>query len=194
MVKKIAVAAAEPPRRRGRPRKVATTQVVQAAVEGVDYPDDPSKVEFKGEYFAMAESIGLMPLLRFAHASSQGLDSDDLEGLAAMYELISDCIDQTVPTEMRVDPSDGVKKEMPAGQSEWQRFVRHSVKTKADADDLMKLVQRVIERLAARPTKRPGDSSAGPQTTSVNSKDSSSGQDIQYPGLDGMTSVADLGL
>lgn len=193
MVRKTAVAAAEPPRR-GRPRK-ATTQTVQSAVEGVVI-DDEDKVEFKGEYFLMAKSIGLMPLLKFAHASAQGLDSNDMEGLAAMYSLISDCIDQTKPMEERPDPLSGEPKMVPVGPSEWERFERHAISAKADAEDLMKLVQTVIERLAARPTKRPGDSLAGPQTTSANSKASSSSRGIPYPGLEGMegmTSVADLG-
>lgn len=188
MPRKTAVAAAEPSPRKRAPRK-ATTQTVQAAVEGVEV-DDPRKVEFLGQYFLMAEKIGLMPLLKFAHASSRGLDSGDMEGLAAMYAMIYDCIDQTVPTERRIDPTDGVEKDMPAGPSEYQRFERHALEMKADADDLMKLVQTVIERLSARPSRPPGDSSAGRLPTSRNSKAISSRPD--YPGLDGMTSVEDL--
>lgn len=192
MPRKTAVAAAEPPKRKRAPRK-ATTQAVQAAVEGVEVVDDPRKVEFLGQYFLMAEKIGLMPLLKFAHASSRGLDSGDMEGLAAMYAMIYDCIDQTVPTERRIDPTDGVEKDMPVGSSEYQRFERHALEQKADADDLMKLVQTVIERLSARPSRPPGDSPAGRLPTSQNSKAISSGP--EYPGLqgvEGMTSVADL--
>ena len=135
-------------RRPGRPRK-ATTHSVQAAVEGVPLPaegeivGDGRKVEFLGATFRMADRIGLMPLLRFAHASSKGLDSTDMEGLVALYDMIHDCIDV----------------------EEWDRFQRHAIDTKAEADDLMAMVQKVIETLTARPTTRPGDSSAGPRTT-----------------------------
>lgn len=143
MVRRTAVASAEPPRKRAK----ATTQSVQAAVEGVEV-DDGRKVEFMGSAFRMADSIGLMPLLKFAHASAQGLDSTDMEGLAALYEMIHDCIHD----------------------DEWQRFERHAIDTKAEAEDLMSLVQKVIEALSARPSRPPGDSSAGRRPTSGNSK------------------------
>jgi len=142
-----------------------TTQTVQAAVEGVEIVDR-RKVEFMGSTFRMADSIGLMPLLKFAHASSRGLDSTDMAGLAALYSMIQDCI----------------------AADEWPRFEQHAIDTKAEADDLMTLVRKVIETLSARPTLPPGDSSAGRPTTSENSKDSSSS-----PATDGMVSPADLG-
>lgn len=146
-------------------RRKASTQTVQAAVEGVEVIDS-RKVEFMGSAFRMADSIGLMPLLKFAHASAQGLDSNDMEGLAALYEMIHDCIHA----------------------DEWKRFERHAIETKAEAEDLMSLVQKVIEAISARPSLPPGDSSAGRRTTSANSKASSSS-----PVMDGMVSPADLG-
>lgn len=185
MPRKTVVAAAEPPPRRRRatkstPQSAVSTQDIQADVEGVPVDDDSRKVEFMGETFLMAESVGLMPLLKFAHASSGGLDSTDMRGLAAMYAMISDCIDQTQPEE---------------GQSEWQRFEQHAIEAKAQAEDLMKLVQVVIERLAARPSQPPGDSSAGRPKTSQNLRALPSLPGTQYPGLegmDGMMSVQDL--
>lgn len=128
------------------------THHVQAAAEGVQIVGDGRKVEFLGSDYRMAEKIGLMPLMRFAHVSSKGLDSDDMEGLAAMYTMIQDCI----------DPAD------------WKRFEADAIEKKAEAEDLFGVVKRVIEILSARPTQRPADSSAGPQPTSVNSKASSS--------------------
>ncbi len=44
------------------------------------------------------------------------------------------------------------------------------VRIKADADELIAVVNRAIEVIAARPTKRPGASSPGPQTTPDSSK------------------------
>lgn len=183
------MAAAEPPRR--RPRK-ATTQSVQSAVEGV-VVDDEDKIEFMGEQFMMAKSIGLMPLLKFAHAANQGVDSNDMEGLDAMYLLIADCLDQTRPTEERENPDTGEPEMVPVGPSEYMRFEKHAIDVKADGEALMAFVQKVIERLAARPTKRPGDASAGPQRTSANLRGSSSRLATKYPGLEGMVSPDDLG-
>lgn len=165
--------------RRNRPAKTAgrkpTTHDVQAAVEGVveagEIVGDGRKVEFMGREFRMAASIGLMPLLKFAHASSKGLDSTDMEGLAALYSMIKDCIDD----------------------SEWAAFERHAMDTKAEADDLMGLVQKCIEAITARPTVPPGDSSAGRPGTLRNSRANSSTAGTGRPELEeGMVSVADL--
>lgn len=125
---------------------------MQAAAEGVQIVGDGRKVEFLGSDYLMAEKIGLMPLMRFAHVSSKGLDSGDMEGLAAMYTMIQDCI----------DPAD------------WKRFEADAIEKKAEAEDLFDVVKRVIEILSARPTQRPAESSAGPRLTSENSKASSS--------------------
>lgn len=178
-------------RNSGRKATAPTTQSVQAAVEGVVEGD--GKVEFMGEHFKMAEKIGLMPLLKFAHASSKGVDSTDMEGLSALYAMINDCIDQTKPMEEKLNPVSGLTEMVPIGPSEWDRFEAHAIEQKAEADDLMSLVQRVIEALAARPTRPPGDSSAGRQTTSANSKASSSSRVTQAMELEGMESVAGLG-
>lgn len=131
-----------------------TTHEVQATVEGVVVPPD-GKVEFMGAYFGMARSIGLMPLLQFAHAAKQGLDSSDMEGMAALYAVIRDCIDQERP-QKDVD-GDLVDD----GPSEWDRFQRHAVDNKAGGEELMGVVQKCISALSARPTTPPGDSSAG---------------------------------
>lgn len=160
---------------RKRASRKASTATVQAAVEGVVEHD--GKVEFMGAYFQMAENIGLMPLLKFAHASSQGLDSNDMEGLAALYSMLQDCIDPGIEG----DPENGVESTL---GREWKRFERHAITTKAEADDLMAMVQKVIEVISSRPSRRPGGSSPGPQRTLASSKDSSL--------TEGMTSVQDL--
>lgn len=124
----------------------------QAAAEGVEIVGGVEKVTFCGEEYRIAESIGQMPLLKFAAAAEQGADSDDMAGYAAMYALIKDCIDP----------------------AEWARFERDAISKKADGDDLFKVVTDVIQIIAARPTRRPSDSSAGPRTISDSSKGISS--------------------
>lgn len=102
----------------------------------------------------MADRIGLMPLMRFAKVAKARVDSADLAGLAAMYDLLEQCI----------------------AESDWDRFEAHADKSRADGDDLMAVVGRVFEVLTERPTSRPSDSSDGPATTSAKSEGGSSGE------------------
>lgn len=153
---------------------MTTIHEVQAAAEGVPVDDD--HIEFMGQRFRLAESVGLMPLMRFAMTAKKGVQSDDLEGLAAMYAMIKDCIDTTRPQKPVLDEhgqpviKDGQPVTEDDGPSEWDRFEQHACDTKADADDIFKVVTEAIQRLSARPTRRPAVSSAGPQTTSATSR------------------------
>ena len=129
-----------------------TPHELQAAVEGVPVGD---RVEFMGGQYRIADRIGLMPLMRFAHAARKGTNAEDLEGLAAIYDMLRDCL----------DPED------------WSRFERDATDKKAEAEQLLEVVSDTIEILAARPTSRPSDSSDGPLPTSPNSTGSSPSPD-----------------
>lgn len=155
-----------PPRKATVRRTGPSTHDVQAAVEGVVVPSE-GKVEFMGSYFGMAQTVGLMPLLQFANAAKQGLDSGDMESLAALYAVIRDCIDNDRP-QKEVDG-----ELVDDGPSEWDRFQRHAIDHKAGGEELMAAVQKCITAIAARPTTPPGGSSAGRRSTSPNSKVSS---------------------
>ncbi len=124
-----------------------TMHELQARSEGVEVVDD-LKVSFLNDRFKLREKIGLMPLMAFAMTSKKGTDTDDLEALAALYRLLRSCI----------HPDD------------WARFEDHAEQTNADADDLLGVVGEAIAAVTARPTQRPAVSSAGPPTTSANSK------------------------
>ncbi len=100
-------------------------------------------ITFAGELFQVAEKVGLMPLMRFAHIADSGVDAEDMAGLAAMYDLLEQCI----------------------AEDEWQRFQRVATKARADGEQLMGVVKDAIEAITARPTGRPSDSSAGPTPT-----------------------------
>lgn len=113
-------------------------------------------VDFAGESFRTADRIGVMPLMRFAKVAQAGVDANEMAGLAAMYDLLEQCI----------DPAD------------WLRFQAHADKVRADGDELMAVVKAVIEALSDRPTSRPSDSSDGPSTTSTSSLADSSSQVI----------------
>jgi hypothetical protein len=151
------------PRTELPPNPLESPHDVQAAVEGVPVND---RVTFLGEEYRVAEKVGLMPLMRFAHAARKGTNTDDMEGLAAIYDMLHDCI----------HPDD------------WDRFCTDATDKKAEGDDLIPVVSQTIEILTARPTRRPSDSSAGPSTTSVSSTGSSSSQPIP----DGLMSVDEL--
>lgn len=113
-------------------------------------------VEFLGEGFTISERIGLMPLMRFAKAAKSGVDTDDLAGLTAMYDLLEQCI----------------------APEDWQKFEEHATKQRADGEQLMGFVAEVMAVITDRPTSRPSDSSAGPSTTPASSTDASSRQVI----------------
>lgn len=157
---------------------------LQAAVEGVALPREHTddgvvtvlKVEFLGEEFRIADKVGLMPLMKFAHAASAGLASEDLEGMAAMYAMLRNCIHG----------------------DDWPRFEQHAMNERADGDDLFPVIARTVELLSARPTPRPSDSSGGPQPTSASSRDTSPSPEppapspIRRPPPPGLVSVDSL--
>lgn len=111
-----------------------------------------SDIEFGGERFTVADKIGLMPLMRFAKAAQGGVDSNDMAGLAAMYDLLEQCI----------------------APADWRRFEVAADKTRASGEELMAVVKDVMEAMTARPTSLPSDSSDGPTIIGPNSGGGSS--------------------
>lgn len=109
-------------------------------------------VALAGERFHIAERIGGLPIMRFAKAARQGVDSDDMAGMAALYDLLEQCI----------HPDD------------WARFEAHADRERADGEQLVQVVAEVLQLVAARPTGRSSDSSAGPPTTGPSSTGRSS--------------------
>lgn len=105
-------------------------------------------LKFAGETFRMSESIGLMPLMKFAKVAKAGVDSDDLDGLAALYDLLEQCV----------------------AEEDWERFQATATKSRADGEKLMAVVSDVFEALSQRPTGRPSDSSGGPKPMHQNSE------------------------
>lgn len=128
-----------------------TALSVQAAAEGAVAPEvvgGAQRITFAGEQFRIRERVGLMPLMRFAQASSAGGDTADMDALAALYRLLRACI--------HVD--------------DWAKFEDAADDSGAEADDLMPVVTETLSLVTARPTERPAVSSAGPPTTSPSSK------------------------
>lgn len=174
---------------------VPDTGTVQQAVEGAPETRE-GYLEFLGEEFRLAERIGMMPLLAFANASKEGLDSEDMAGMAAMYALIRDTIDQSRIQRVDADRKleyDGAGQPVYEGPSEWQRFEKHAINQQAEGEELMEFIGRAMGVISARPRKRREISSGSSPRTSPSSKESSSSQGRALPpGAEGLTSVADL--
>lgn len=175
-----------------------TTGDVQLAAEGVVDMDNTNSIEFLGKRFRLAESIGLMPLLKFAHTAKAGVSSDDMEGLNAMYLLIRSCIDQS---QVQARNDDGTPRYADdgtpqwEGPSQWHLFEEHAIDTNADGEDLSELIGKAITVISARPRKRRGASSASSPQTSESSRASSSSPGTRPvpPGFEGMVPVGSLG-
>ena len=130
--------------------------VPETSLQVVPEEDTRRKVSFMGAEFAVADKIGLMPLMRFAKAAQSGLDSADLEGLVAMHDMIEQCI----------------------ASDDWPRFEDHATKTRADDEELLQVIKDVQAILTGRPTSRPSGSSAGPQTIAPTSEEDSSSLEV----------------
>lgn len=117
---------------------------------------DAETITFGGEEFRIADKVGLMPLMRFAHVASGGVDAEDMAGLVAIHDLLEQCF-----------PED-----------EWSRFQRVATKTRADGAELMGVIKSVFEAIGRRPTGRSSDSSDGPTPTPLRSVDGSSSEVI----------------
>lgn len=109
--------------------------------------DDADYLTFEGKKFLVAPKMGAMAYMRFAHIADQGVEVEDLETLAAIYDVL----------EQAIDPAD------------WGSFQAHARSTRADIEDLIKLVQQAVAVMSARPTRRPTDSSSGPSGTAPSS-------------------------
>lgn len=127
-----------------------------STIEDAPEVDERGKVTFMGAEFAVASKVGLMALMKFAHIAKQGVNSSDQEGLAAMYDLLQQCI----------------------ADEEWGLFEAHANKTRADDEELLQVIKDVMEILSQRPTSRPSDSSAGPQQTAPTSAEDSSSLEV----------------
>lgn len=179
---------------RNAPPVDPTTQDVQAASEG-ELQDQAGTIEFLGKRFRLAENIGLMPLLMFANSAKSGMDSDDMDGMAAMYALIRDTVDQTRVQETDEDNKlvfDADGDPVWTGPSDWQRFERHCVEEKADGEDLMGFIKDAMGVISARPRKRRGTSAKSSSQILASSKESSSSPGMRPP-PDGLVPISQLG-
>lgn len=131
-------------------------------------------VEFMGKRFRIAEKIGAMPLLKFSTYAD--MDIQDPRALSAMYTLLRDVIYAGEPACGKCDVcAAGNERDCAeVTHGDWAAFEEHAMTTKADADELMDVVTKVMELISGRPTQPPATSSSGPPITSGRSTGSSS--------------------
>lgn len=111
-------------------------------------------IEFAGQRFAVAESMGLMPLMRLAKLASGGADADEMASLAALYDVLEQCI----------------------AASDWQSFQDAATRSRADGEALQRAIGAAMHVMQERPTSRSSDSSGGPSSTRPSSAGDSSSQ------------------
>lgn len=138
-----------------RERAERELAAVQAVMEGagVDVTSPPT-VEFLGKRFRISDKVGLFPLMMFADAAEEGMDTDDPRALAAIWRMLRDCI----------HPED------------WQAFVRHGTDQKCnDTEVMFGVCEQTVRLLTARPSPPPSVSSSGRPARSRSSTGSRSG-------------------
>jgi len=113
-------------------------------------------VELLGREFRVAEKMGLMPLLRFAHFARSGADTGDMEAMASMYDVLRAAI----------------------AEEDWEVFQQHAMDTRADITELLGAVKEAISVMTARPTNPPSDSSSGSSTIETSSLGGSSSEEF----------------
>lgn len=157
-------------------RALARVQAT-AAEKNLQPPDDDDevttgsviasgdRVTLLGQEFRVSERIGLMPLLKFASASD--VDTQDPRALAAMYTMLRDCIYEGSPGCGECEHCEARNETACKAyeRGDWSRFEEHAMVTKADADDLMGVVSKVLEIASGRPTPPRGGSPATARRT-----------------------------
>ena len=117
-------------------------------METVRRPDTPPLVTLRVDKqvvgtFRSASRPPLWAFVEFAAAARDGITTEDMAGLAAIYDLI----------EASVDPRD------------WPAFRAACRKHQPGPDDLLAVVSDALAQVSKRPTLRPAVSSAGPRPT-----------------------------
>ena len=113
-----------------------------------------AKITLLGEQFEVADRVGLMALLRFAHLAKKGMNTADMEAFSVIYEVLRSVI----------------------ADEEWERFEEHATLKRADTQELLGCVKEAIALVTARPTKQPTDYSDGLTSTEMSSQGDSSWQ------------------
>ena len=130
-----------------------------AAVAEVEEPDERLTFTIgsdKSEFY-VTNDLGFIPFGQFAQAATNGLDTADMEGAAAVMDMMHDMIDD--------NPGDGKKDSERTAEQEWARFKQVCRTHKITMDVLLEVIGAVFTAESGRPTEQPSDSSDGQSKT-----------------------------
>lgn len=116
-------------------------------------------ISLLGREFRVADSMGLMALMKFAHFAKSGARTSDMGAMDALYSVLQSTIHP----------------------DHWEEFVDFAIEVRADQDALLGAVREAIAVMSARPTKSPGGSPAGRLSTETSSLDGLFSEDSSIP-------------
>ena len=151
--KRTVTAASRAAAKKDKTKPIGDEQVklIQSAAEGSAVADD--EIEFKGQRYKIADTVGIWPMMQFARAAEAGIDLSDWRALGAMHALLETCI----------------------AKEDWGRFQEQMISTKeGDLSAMLDCATSIIEKLSARPTQPPSQSSNGRSAPGDGSTDGSS--------------------
>jgi hypothetical protein len=137
-------------------------------------------VEFRGEKFRLEPGelpgAAQMILTHFAAMDPGVRDPDAEDGMYQVLEMLLARPSGVQPGEEGFDPAAWAAGDAPYDPGEFRRFMRHAGKTRAPLEEIVAVMQRAVEIVAARPTGRPPGSSDGrPAITASSTVTSSAG-------------------
>ncbi len=138
-----------------------------AAVAEVTEPVELLTFKLGPDTFYIDTDLGFIPFGKFASAAVSGLDTAEMEGIAAVMSMMEDLIGEY--------PGTGKTKAERAATSqdknhEWARFKRSAQVQKTKIDTLLEIIGAVFSAEAGRPTQQPSGSSNGRSRTATSAK------------------------
>lgn len=152
-----------------------------AEVAALDMDAVPDTFSFHGEEFHLPAGISSLPILRFAYdAKRVGLEQTEAE--AASRKAVTDAERDAAASRLALVEMDSLSAlyEYLRGMlpDQWERFSQVAERVGAGTDELLALANKLMEAVAARPTRPFSTSPAGPSSPGVGSTD---GADSQEP-------------
>jgi len=122
---------------------------------------EPSGFKLAGEVFYVDPEMSFIPFGTFAQAAVSGLDTADMEGAAAIMDIMRDLI--------AANPETKKTKE-----NEWARFKQVASQSKIKMEVILEIISAVFSGESGRPTQQPSDSPPGSLPTATSQGSSTS--------------------
>jgi hypothetical protein len=156
----------------------AVAEATEETPEDLVFTVGPNK-----DQFYVDTDTGFVPYGRFAQAATSGLDTADMEGTAAVMDMLNDLI--------AASPGTGKTKAERAAsartkEQEWARFCYVCTKYKVKMDTLLAIIAALFEAQSARPTSQPSGSQNGGSATSAKSSRRRTGNGKSAAAMEGM--------